>query len=379
MSTHCKAIALGPGIGSSAVNDSGHVAYTRAGEILLAADGETRAVTRAGEPGPEGGAYSSFGEVDLTTIRSRGAAADLLFFQAELADGPAAAGLFLWTPESLDTIALAGGTSPRGRVYRSFLRPTVEGMGGEGVKLAFVATMEDGAKSLIFQPLYGDMAPVEILATGDPLGEYVVEDFIISRMAFCLSAVATLRHPEMKKKVTREVIIIDSGFILHNGALQEKVKAPPLGRIRRILGVPAANFQDGFAAVELDGGVTALAQRTVFGESCVFAMPDATVQGFGPPVANSLPPATRGFARQFWVASVARLKGESAIWIGGFETKAPLQGEARLVRTSELLPDGAGLRSPALIKMNNRGELLFRGMVHGESGPREGLFLLDQG
>ncbi|MFL6192555.1 MAG: hypothetical protein ACJ75H_00180 [Thermoanaerobaculia bacterium] len=381
-------------IHASAFSDAGDVAFSVSlkgsktdGAVLLRTADGPRVIVRSGDRSPEGGRFAAFGELDATFIRAGRLESSIVLFRATLEGCAAAEGLFLWTPDELKPVALAGGTSPRGKTYQSFSQITIDSLRGDSPKLAFVAAMEDGSESIILQPLFGDATPNEVLATGDLLKENVVDGFVISRMGLSLSCVAGLRHPQLKRKRTREVIALDRGFILHDSPLKEKTKMPSFGRLKHIVGRPAVNFQDGFVALEFEDGATALAQRMMDGDACIFARSGGPapgfsgpfVESFGPPVANSLSPNVPGFAPCFWIASAVRLpRGKKALWLGRYTNKAPLLGEAVLVRPEEIRFENGperSFRSFSPVKLNNHGDLLLRGSVQGEDGAREGIFV----
>jgi hypothetical protein len=113
-------------IESTSIDDSGDVAFSArlsAGTadcaLLMQSEGETRVLLRAGDTAPEGGTFRGFGAVDVARLNRMGQDALVVFFQAEL-DGTAPTGLFVWTPESIETIALAGGKSKREQTFSSF-------------------------------------------------------------------------------------------------------------------------------------------------------------------------------------------------------------------------------------------------------------------
>jgi hypothetical protein len=379
---------------ASAVNDSGDVAFSvslsesaTSSAILLKSGDITRVVLRSSEDAPGAGKYKRFADLDLTLLRTERFEDDVLLFRAELEGGSAAEGIFLRTPEGVEAVALAGGKSPRGNTYKSFSQLTIDSLTGSAFRLAFIAMMEDGKKSIIIKQSFGTTTPVEILSTGDLLGKEIVEDLVISRIGLSLSCVAKMRKPS-KKRIT-EVIVVDSGFILHGGSLREGVRVPSLGKLKRILVPPAVNFQDGFVAVQFKGGASGLAQRTVFGDSQIFAktgdpapgLLGETIQSFAPPVSNSLAPNAPGFSDRFGIVSTVELSGGLvALWVGFFTNKAPLEGEATLMLVGgNISSDGQNyfLRLFSPVKLNNHGVLLLRGTIVNGEASREGIFLID--
>lgn len=372
-------------IHAATISEDGDVAFSATlaggsagGAVVLQTGEGARSILRSGQEAPAGGRYAAFDELDMTTRVAAGEAEKVLLFRAALDGGPASEGVFAWTPSDVKPVARAGGRSPRGRVYRSFGQLTVESFGDSLVSLAFVATMDDGTKSIVMQTL-GE-APVEILSTGDRLGDETVEGFSISRLGLSLSCVADLRHTGTGARGA-EAIVVHDGFVLSGGTLRTGADVPTVGRVRRLLGTPGLNSQDGFVAVEFDGGACGLARRDVLGDSVFFtrtgdAAPGLraqTISRFGPPVANSLPLDTAGLNGSFAVASQVTLADRRAgVWLGTFDSKSPMRGTAKL-----LLLDDYASGAPSPLKLTNRGALLLRAPVQVGGTPRVGLLVAD--
>ncbi len=380
-------------IHSCSVSDSGEVAFIATlsdpelrTAILLNNYGGTQMILRSGDDSPVGGKYKGFSDLDMTLLLPKGEGENLLLFRAELDGGPSPEGIFLWSANAVQPLALAGEKSPRGSIYKSFSSLTIASVNptDSTFKMAFIAFMQDGKKSVIIKPSYGDA--VEILTIGDQIGplQEVVDDFTISQMGFSLGCVVEAHLPKKKKKHFRKLVILHDGFIISGDALKEGVKFPVLGKVNQILEPPAINFQSPFASIVFKNGDSALAIRDVDGASEVFAktgdtVPDLaseTIQSFGPPVSNS---ASGG---PFGVVSVVRLSdGRAALWMAGFTHKVPLEAKSKklLVIGGNNLSEGQSiiLHSFSPIKLTNKGVLLFRGAIVGGEASREGLFLLD--
>jgi len=379
-------------IHAGSIDDSGDVAFIATisdpelpSAILLSNNNGIQVILRSGEDSPVGGKYKEFTDLDMTLVQAEGKEENLLLFHAKLDGGPSPEGIFLWSTDGVQSLAIAGGNSPRGNVYKSFFSLTIASIGNISsiTRAAYIALMENGKKSVIIKEANRDA--VEILTTGDQIGplQEVVDDLAISKMGWDLGCVVEAHLPGKKKKPFRKVVILDPGFIVSGDALKEGVKFPPLGKIKQILEPPAINFQQPFVSIVFKSGASAIAIRDIDGSSEVIAktgdrVPDLaneTIQSFGPPVSNGMP-------GPFGVVAVAGLSdGRAALWMAGFTHKVPLEAESKKL----LLIGGSGisggqsivLRSFFPVKLTNKGSLLLRGtIVEGETS-REGLFLLD--
>jgi hypothetical protein len=355
-------------IACASLNDEGEVAFSAdlsgaavPGALFLRSRSSKnknamRALLRAGDPAPGGGRYTGFSDLDLASFRTDRRREVMLSFRAELEGGPSPEGLFLWTRDGVRVIALAGTEAARGGIFRSFARPTlivVQARSGAGYILAYEATFQSGARSVVVHPSYAE--PLDTLTTGDLLGEQEVLDFSMSRMAGCLSCVVQLRGKD--GETAREVTFVKHGMTVHGGSLREGAQFPALGTVRTIAGPPAVSLQTAFAAVAFADGANALVTADVLGGAQVFArsgdvspgLADDPIDSFGPPISNaafplSCPPGL--------VAPVRLRSGRSALWSAVFSGVMPLQGEQRLLSLE------GGDAVP--VKLTNHGTLLLR-------------------
>ncbi|HXG65964.1 MAG TPA: hypothetical protein VNO70_12740 [Blastocatellia bacterium] len=385
------------------ISDSGDVALSvslaesSAGSaILLASGGAPRVLLRAGDAAPGGGRYKAFSDLDLALLSIESARKPILLFRAELAGGPASEGIFLWQPEDVEVVALAGQPSPRGHTYKSFSHLSIISAHPILVlsKLAFVATMEDGKKSVMLKNSSDTL--YENLTTGDVIGpraNEVVNDFTISRLGFSLSCIVQVHRKGNKKVRYRKVITID-GFLAVGNALKEGVRYPVLGKVKRIFEPPAMHFQQGYAAIAFKSGVSALATRDIDGASEVFAktgdttadVPGETIESFGPPISSSFRlrtfDETGEISGPAGIISPVRLSGgRMALWLRVFTHAVPrLDGTVRLLLiggSATLDGQELTLRSFTPVKLSNRGALLLRGTVGEGDTARDGLFVMD--
>lgn len=381
-------------IDGATVDDSGEIAFsaslsdsTVSSAILFKSGDDTHVLLRSGEQAPDGGRYKKFGELDLSRFSWMGTEGVFLLFRAEMEGSSAPEGVFMWMPDGVRTIALAGGKSPRGSTYNSFAHLTLSATTtstGVGFSLAFVAEMQEGSKSII--TYISVRTPMEALAIGDRLGEDQVTDFVISQMgAVTLSCVADLRSSSNDRRFREVISILDDGAIIHGTMLREGARFDTVGKVKRILAPPAISFQTAFAAVQIKGGVSALAIRDAVGNAGLFAktgdtapsLPGETFQNFNPPISNANYPTlgSRG------IISAVRLSGgRSALLAWLFKNTIPFEPESRL-----LLVEGDHLntaQSPVFVafspvKLSNKGMLLLRGTVGEGDAARDGLFVID--
>ncbi|MGH9826943.1 MAG: DUF7453 family protein, partial [Blastocatellia bacterium] len=179
----------------SSVSDSGDVAFSAdlsgsafTSAILLDSGGLARTLLRSGDSAPSGGSFKRFDELDLAN-------GDFLLFRAELQGSAASEGLFLLTPQGVQTVQVAGdktnGSHP-GLTYKSFASPNIVTFHNGptsvfSVNLAFTASVnERNMKALVWQDA-GSAAPFTTLVTGDPIfltrqGD-VLDDFSLFRLA----------------------------------------------------------------------------------------------------------------------------------------------------------------------------------------------------
>ena len=369
-------------IGAGAVGGAGEVAFSATlarsavrSAVLQAGRGATEVLLRAGDEAPCGGRYRSFGEVAL-------GADGTLLFGATLGERRPAAGVFLRTPAGAHTVAMAGGEAPCGGAYVSFRDLSIVTWAGEDGprhRLAFVAGLDDGRRSLVMAPSQG--RPVAVLTTGERVGDDLVEGFAVSRVGLAMCCVATLRRPEAG--AFRLALIVDEGRKYWSDRLRDGGQVPGLGTIARLLAPPAVNVQMGFVAVELAGGGGALCTRPpALAQSEALVRtgdplpghPDRPMEALGPPVASCGVP----LGGPFGVASAARLRGgRAALWVGVFGGQLPIHGRAIApVLEGDRTDDRRALpvRRFAPVELTNGGALLLR----ATAGERRALLVLDR-
>ncbi len=394
---------------ASAVNDAGKIAFsaTLSGSsadsaIFLSSGGTTRVLLRSGDEAPGGGRFKAFSDLDLALLEPENGGEEILLFRAEISDGAASEGVFIWQSDGVEAFALAGELSPRGNVYKSFSNLTIASVHPTApqYKAAFIAATEDGNKSVILKASYQTYA-YENLRIGDVLSRpkpngavnEVIDDFTISRLGYSLSCVA-LVHREGNKKVRYRKVITLDGFIAFGDALKEGVKYPTLGKVKRIFDSPAMNFQQGYAAIEFKNGVSALATRDIDGGSEIIIRSGTesidssgdVIQSFGPPI--TCPFQVRYFDefgqeyKPFGIVSPVRLSsGREALWLGVFSHKVPaLSGHTSLLMIGgSATIDGQEvvLRSMVPVKLTNTGTLLVRATTGEGDLAREGLYVME--
>ncbi|MEK6302760.1 MAG: hypothetical protein AABO41_18780 [Acidobacteriota bacterium] len=388
---------------SSAVVDSGEVAFSArlsgsfvSNAIFLDSNGVTSAILRANDDAPGGGKYTTFGDLDITTVHPGGGNMNLVMFRAEIDGGPAPEGIFLWSSEGVETVALAGQKSLRGNTYKSFSSLTIESVSPteNQYKRVFVATMEDGKKSVIFKASYDDV--FEALTTGDVIGpeaNEVVDDFTVSRLGYSAACVVSVHRKKKKKDRYNKVITLDA-FLAVGDALKEGVRFPELGKVKHVFGPPAMNFQQGYASIEFKSGVSALATRDIDGASEIIAKSGDVVSdpsgevihSFGPPISNNLHLVSMDqfgeVTGPFGIVSPVRLSGgRAALWLGVFTSKVPsLEGAKRLLLIGgSAILDGQEVTLSAFsaVKLRNNGTLLVRGTIEDGNHERVALFVYE--
>jgi len=379
-------------IGAAAINDNGEVAFSATlsdssitNAIFLQSGNSTHAVLKAGDAAPVDGRYRKFLELDLARFTWVGVEGKFLFFRAELDGSSSAEGVFLWSPEKVEPIALAGNKSPRGSVYKSFSHPIIAATSannGVSFFLAFVAVMDDDSKSLIFGTSRG---LEEVLATGDKLEGNTVKDFAISQIgAFAVGCVAEMR-PKRSGEPYNEVLVIAEDIIANHGVLREGSRFESMGKkVKRIFGPPAISFQASFVALQFKRKKSAIVFRDVFGDPAIVAksgqpapgLSDENIESFGAPIANAVIPIPRGRA----ILSMVRLSsGRSALW--GFISKSDFLSEAEtkllLVEGSISQGQGLALQSVIPLKVTNNGTVLLRATIGEGIATRQGLFIMN--
>jgi hypothetical protein len=377
-------------IDSASMDDAGDVAFSATIEdstvksaIFVQSDADTRAFLKAGEATPAGGKYKKFAELDFARFTWQGVEGTFLFFRAELDESSTPEGLFLWTPEKVETIALAGAKSPRGGTYKSFSQPIItatSGSNGVNFFLAFIALMEDDNKSIIQKSSQSD--PEEVLATGDKIEGKLVKDFTMSQMgAFVVGCVAQMRRKGDGKRFN-EVLIVGPGYLVNGGVLKDGTHFEGVGRVKQIFAPPAIAFQVSFVALRFKNKTGAIVARDVFGSPGIVAKsgdtitgsPDETIESFGPPVVNSRIPISGPQA----ILSVVRLStGKSALWAHIFRFGGGTEAETKLILIEGRGDDqGLVLGSFAPLKVTNDGGVLLRGTIGEGNQVRDGVFVI---
>jgi hypothetical protein len=379
---------------SSSITDSGEIAFSAtlsgsqaSGGVFLKTGDEVRVILRSGDQAPGGARFKSFSELDLSHDNH-------LIFRAELEGGSSSEGIFLWTPDDIEAVALAGAKSPRrGLTYKSFAQPTILFVKGppdfpsEELSIALVATFKNGKKAILIQDLGGSLR--EILVTGDTLfgPDEKVDDFTIGFWGALAFSCVVEAHKIGSESRYKRLILVGS-FIGGGTKLIEGKRFKGVGTIKRIVLPPAVFFQQSYVAVDFKGGLTGLASDDG-GLAEVFVktgdpapgLAGETIESLSPPVSNSSmtsPPSGLG---QRGVVSAVRLSGgREALWFGRFTHSIPaLAGKVRLMLVGGSTGPGQGpiLREFLPVRLTNTGKLLLRGVVGEANATRAGLFLLD--
>lgn len=246
---------------------------------------------------------------------------------------------------------------------------------------AFVAVMENGKKSVVMYPGFGNF--MEVLSTGDELGKNVVEDFVISQMGgFALSCVAEMRERKTRKRFEQALILTEDSVFW--GGLKEKTQFDGLGKVKRLSTSSAISLQDAYLGLEFKNGASAIAVKNIVRPPAIIAksgdpapcMPGETIESFGPPTTNANFPG----AYDLMIISAVRLSGgKSALWA------YVVKYADHTTETKLLLAEGAGcsdsqsllLDALSPLKMSNAGTLLLRGKFGEGDAAREGIFILD--
>jgi hypothetical protein len=380
-------------IGSAAIDDTGEVAFiatlldsTASSAIFLRTGENTRALIKAGESSPVGGKYKSFAELDLARFTWLGDEGVFLLFRAELDESSSPEGIFLWTPEKVEAIAIAGNKSPRGTTYKAFSQPIIMATSGNtGVNffLSFIAVMDNDSKSIV-QKSSSSLVLEEPLATGDKLERSnVVTDFVISQMgALAFGCVAEIQKGGGRR--FNEVLIVGTGFIIGGGVLKEGTRFKRLGKVTRILSPPGVAFQVAFVALEFKNKSSAIAARDVFGKPGIVAesgspapgLPEETIQSFGPPVANARAPIAD--VPQAILSTVRLSDGRTALWAHIFRFGGATEAETKLLFIEGSPNEGQSLqlRSVSPLKVTNTGTVLLRAIVGEGVDAREGVLVV---
>jgi|GEM_PF-2680001 len=382
---------------SASVSDTGSVAFSATisgspvgSALMLRTAQETRVILRAGDAAPRGGRFKAFGEVDASRHKTAQYDSDSILFRALLEGGNASEGVFLWSPDGVEVVALEGEASPRGRIYKSFSQLTAADPTGEALRIAFVANMTGktkGGKSIIFKDFFGDRKLIEKLSTGDKLGKNLVDDFVISPVLISVAAVVDTHPKKKKQRRIREYTLVDPHFVIHGGPLAEGAEVSPLGTITRIQSPPAINGQTGFVSVEMGSGASGLVRQEVFGDATLFAktgdpapgVTGASIQSFGPPVASVLwSHYPEYFGNLGIISPVVLSNGQRALWVGIYpDFNLDLSAQLMLIDGEPLGATGSlRLRTFSPVELGNRGSLLLRGEIDGPEGAIKGLFLL---
>jgi hypothetical protein len=336
-----RVITLGPTIAAS-INEPGEIAYAGDGSaIVLVAAGQETVLVRAGDPAPCGGRYAGFRELDL------GEAGHLLF-RATLTGG--GEGLFLRTPAGVQPIA-------RDACFSQLTMTATH--------IAYAVR-----QSLVIWNL--SAAPRTVLTAGAEVAGGTLGRFAISRLGAALCCVADVDHQ-------RIALVLTEGQIIWGDRVREGGRFPHDSPISRLLTPPAAYADIGFVAAEFADGSSGLVSRPTNAEPRVFArsgdpapgLPDASIERFGPPVANSGGVPDNG---PCGIVSVVRLtSGDTALWVGTVHRPAAIPLVA-----GDSTDDDPSLvvESFTPVKLTNSGSLLLRAGLRTGGTVREGLLVL---
>ncbi|HEY6331023.1 MAG TPA: hypothetical protein VI756_16955, partial [Blastocatellia bacterium] len=292
---------------SASIDDSNTITFSAdlAGSavnsaIFMESGGVTQVVVKAGDAAPGGGAYGSFLEVDRGLSRFLTPPFAFLMFHATLQGGSSPEGLFVIAPGgSVETVALAGGLSPRGFHYRTFGQPGLVALPGippapPFFYAVFTAVMEEGNKSFI-EWNSSDPNPHREVTTGDSIAGNTLTDFTVSRPgALAFGLVLDLLRPDgsqLKRAANWAVTLSYADKAKTGGKIQGAE-----GTIKNILGPPGLFFQYLVVPVEIRGGQTLLAVMEPFTALTVVdqqgkkapGLSGLRLKSFGLPVGNDV-------------------------------------------------------------------------------------------
>jgi hypothetical protein len=387
-------------IESSSIAPSGEVAFSAllsgsmaSSAILITSGNTTRAILRSGDTTPAGGSFSAFHELDI-------AGGDFLLFRADLTGIPPAEGVFLWTPQGVQTIQLAGdktnGVAHPGLTYQSFSQLTINSFfntttGTFSPAFAFVADLVEDQKQAVVWKEYGENA-VSVLVSGDSIvPKEIIDRFVIARLARVgLAFVADCHRGHGSREFKRPIVFAVGSSIVFNSSFVEGEHLPPIGKVRQIDVPPSVTTQTRIyvnAEFSRKGrAVTAILVNEVLLPIAALVrtgdpapgLQDQTIVELGLPVSNPgeiadpIPP-------QGVVTTVRLSDGRRALWVAivtnvltGFTESTSLA----LVGGSTGEPGQPALNSFSPVKLGNNGTLLLRGAVGEDASARAGVFVL---
>jgi hypothetical protein len=157
----------GPGLTQSTMNDSGQLAInapitgiTATSGIFFGTPGALQTVALQGEAAPAGGNYNIF---TRPYINNTGQFA----FRAFLTGGTATSGIFMGTPGALQTVALQGGTAPTGATYTGFSNVLFNGQS----KVVFQASLSNDPNAAgLFIGTPGSVETIVLIGNAAPGG-----------------------------------------------------------------------------------------------------------------------------------------------------------------------------------------------------------------
>jgi hypothetical protein len=377
-------------IESASIADSGDVVFSAAlsggstaSAIIINSAIETRVLLKAGDAAPGGGTFSRFRTVDVARLNWMGKDGLFVFFNADI-EGGGSGGLFVWTPQAIEPVALIGGKSARGQTFESFEQLKINATtrnDGPGFQLAFVARVSGGQKAAIFKT--SNSPSEQNLSAGDTIsviGGGLDRIFNLEISPVGLSTVACLldvQRVNKPSKIYRRLISFGE-VTFWFGNWQEGKKIRGAGQIKRILDSPAITFQSVVAAVELShkrqaitgfGGLLVETKRRAPG------LPGRTIREIGPPITNPrVPVLSFGDDPPFGLASKILLDDDTeALWVFDGSSEGD---EARIELLDGTTGGGFSIRSFSPLKFSNSGSLLLAGTV-ADGGDRAGLFVLE--
>jgi hypothetical protein len=382
-------------IRSSSVTDSGEVAFSAdisgsaaTSAILLNSAGATRVILRSGDSTPAGGTFTAFDELDI-------ADGDFLLFRAGLQGVPSSEGVFLWTPQGVQTVQLAGdktnGRYPGQFTYSSFgqltIIPTEDSTGGPDASYAFVASL-DGDQSQAVVWNQDIQASVALTFAVSGVGQFILEPneivdgFVLAPLSPSdLTVVADCHRVDTNKHFTRPFSIpfSDPGgdfSILWDPSFTEGLHTT-FGKLVQMAS-PAGSYLDGaiYILAEfsksgreskaiLSYGPGSLAPLLHTGDRAP-GLQDQKIKDIGLPVANQGSIAAFPYPPPGVVSTVQLSDGQNALWVSlltpGSNASLALIGGATGSSAQPVLT------SFNPVKLTNTGTLLISGSVAAQNG-----------
>jgi hypothetical protein len=387
-------------IESSSIAPSGEVAFSAllsgsmvSSAILLASGNTTRAILRAGDNTPAGGSFWAFHELDI-------AGGEFVLFRAELAGIPPAEGVFLWTPQGVQTVQLAGdktsGLEHPGLTYRSFSQLTINSFfntttGTFSPAFAFVAELEEDQKQAVVWKDYGQLASPVAVSGDSIVPKEIMDRFVIARLArLGLAFIADCHRLHGNHEFKRPIVFAIRSFIIWDPSLVEGSHLRPLGKLRQLdaplsvttqskIYLTAEFSRNGRAvsAILVTEAFSPLVEIVRTGDPAP-GLQDQTFVEFGLPVTN--PGELSDLVPPNGVVTAVKLSdGRKALWVAVLKNVLPGFTE----NTSLALIGGSTgehgqptLSSFNPVKLANSGALLLRGTVGDTAATRAGLFVL---